>query len=583
MAKSTASSSLGAFCWQQLSGYRLWFLLMLSAPVVASFYPFFYNYAIKLFIDAFTRTAPLSAQSLVLPLSLFIGARLMLEFFWRFSAVIEWHVLPNVRKKLTLAIYHLVQSQPFTFFHTYLAGEVTSKVKSILEGFDRIWIEIQQGAFNRFLKVFVNTLALTLVNGYLALIVSVWVLFYVPVMTYLSTKLHQQAKKEARVRHGILGKIGDNISNIYTIFSFATGNQELKALNNKLEGELIPTEVKLYQIDFGVQLFSGLMYLFIFIFTVFYLLHLKITQQITVGDFVLVFGLMLTISENLWNMTTRLQDFARTLSGMATALEQLTPLKPQFGKILSPAAFRSPEIVFQGVSFGYEKASTLKNINLTIKPGEKIGLVGPTGSGKSTLLHLLQGHYVPSRGQIFINEHDIQRLEINFLRQQIAVIPQETQLFHRSIWENITYGNPKASEEEVITASQKAHVHDYIMSLPNEYATLVGERGAKLSGGQRQRLVIARAILKNAPILLLDEATSALDSHTEQLIQDSLHALFQETNKTVIVVAHRLSTLKDMDRVIVLNEGTIVEEGTHEELLKTYQGLYQKMWQIQQK
>ncbi|NBU53711.1 MAG: ATP-binding cassette domain-containing protein, partial [Alphaproteobacteria bacterium] len=219
-----------------------------------------------------------------------------------------------------------------------------------------------------------------------------------------------------------------------------------------------------------------------------------------------------------------------------------------------------PQIEFKEVSFGYsEEEKVFKNLNLAIKPGEKIGLVGYSGAGKSSLVNLLLKYFKVSMGQILIDGQNINDISQDSLRENISVIPQDTMLFHRSILENIRYGRLDATDEEVIAASKAAHIHEFIVGLTHQYQTYVGERGVKLSGGQRQRISIARAILKDAPILILDEATSSLDSHTEKLIQDSLNFLIESKGKTVIAIAHRLSTLKHMDRILIMDKGKIID------------------------
>ena len=225
--------------------------------------------------------------------------------------------------------------------------------------------------------------------------------------------------------------------------------------------------------------------------------------------------------------------------------------------------------------------NVFENFNLEIEPKTKVGLVGYSGSGKSTLINLLMRFFdvKDGNGGIEIDDQDIRDVTQESLRENISYIPQDPILFHRTIRENILYGKPKASEEEMIDASKKACCYDFIMDLENGFDTLVGERGVKLSGGQRQRIAIARAILKNSPILILDEATSALDSITEKEIQSALKNLME--NKTVIAIAHRLSTLNNMDRIIVLDKGKIVEDGTKEELLAINNGLFKKMWDMQ--
>jgi ATP-binding cassette subfamily B protein len=251
------------------------------------------------------------------------------------------------------------------------------------------------------------------------------------------------------------------------------------------------------------------------------------------------------------------------------------------------------EVEFKNVDFHFSKERLVLNaINMIIKSGEKVALVGSSGAGKSTITKLLLRLYDIQAGQILIDGQDIAAVTQESLRNAIAFVPQEPVLFHRSLMENIRYGRRGATDTEVISAAKKAHCHEFIDSLPDKYETFVGERGVKLSGGERQRVAIARAILKNAPILILDEATSSLDSESEHLIQDSLKTLMDATpaghsiqskgarGKTVVVIAHRLSTIMNMDRIIVIENGVVVAQGKHTDLLKA-EGLYQKLWNIQ--
>ena len=295
-----------------------------------------------------------------------------------------------------------------------------------------------------------------------------------------------------------------------------------------------------------------------------------------------LFTLVLILSTNARHLTWSLQAFMEYVGqirdGIHTIMREHEIADESDAK---PLEMRKGEINFDKVSFGYSGQggkSVIENLNLNVPSGQKLGLVGSSGAGKSTLVSLLLRFYETDTGNITIDGQDLSRITQDSLRENISVIPQDTSLFHRSLADNIRYGCLDATDEDIIDAAKKAHAHDFIKDLPKGYETMVGERGLKLSGGQRQRIAIARAILKNAPILILDEATSALDSESEQLIQDSLFELMK--GKTVIAIAHRLSTIAKLDRLIVMEQGRIVEDGNHEALLKS-KGHYAKLWDMQ--
>ena len=255
----------------------------------------------------------------------------------------------------------------------------------------------------------------------------------------------------------------------------------------------------------------------------------------------------------------------------------LTPHSVQDSKSAKELNITEGAVQFKDVQFHYHKTRTiLPKFSLDIKVGKKTALVGHSGSGKSTIIKLLLRLYDVSGGKILIDGQRIHKVTQESLRSQVSLVPQDPILFHRSLKENIRYARPDASNEELIAAAKAAHCHDFIMEFPEGYDTLVGERGVKLSGGERQRIAIARAILKNAPILVLDEATSSLDSESEKLIQDALETLMK--GKTVLTIAHRLSTIMNMDTIVVLEKGEIVEQGSHKQLLKKKTGVYSKLW-----
>ena len=240
------------------------------------------------------------------------------------------------------------------------------------------------------------------------------------------------------------------------------------------------------------------------------------------------------------------------------------------------------QIEFRQLSFAYDQGkSVFSNLNLLIKPGEKIGLVGHSGAGKSTLISLLLKNFKSKSGNILIDNKPVSEITSDSLRQQIALIPQDIMLFHRTIGENIGYAKDNATLDEIKKAAAMANIDEFIESLPDKYATMVGERGVKLSGGQRQRIAIARAFLKNSSIVILDEATSSLDSLSEQEIQQSINAMLEENNATVIAIAHRLSTIRHMDRIVVMEEGMVIEDGTFDELVGNEHSYFKKLWDSQ--
>ncbi|MDF3033619.1 MAG: hypothetical protein K0R76_573 [Alphaproteobacteria bacterium] len=575
--------SIFLFFWPHIKPYKWFYLLMLAAPVTASFYPFAYNYAIKLFLDVMATENPITYQNVLLPIFLFAGAQLAMELVWRISDVAEWRAEPYVRRALLLKSYDYVQHHSYLFFQNNFTGGISSKLKGVLDGYDKFWAEMHHGLLVRILKCIVNLWALSFINIRLGLFIFTWGMFYIPIMYHLSKRANQLSFEESESRHALIGQISDKITNIISLFSFATRKRELKILDEQISHDFIPKQVRTYQYGFAVQIVGGILYLIMLGFILFYMIHLRMGGFISIGDFAFVFGITLIVSEDIWLATVSLQDFSRAMGDLKSAISILNIPQQNLDEKNAPAlVVGNPKVEFKNVHFGYSPETLVfTGLNLVIQPGEKVGLVGYSGSGKSSLINLLLRYFQNDSGEILINDQNISRVTQDSVRENIAVIPQDTMLFHRTLMENIRYGNLNASDEDVIEASKKAHIHDFIMTLPNQYQAFVGERGIKLSGGQRQRIAIARAFLKGAPILVLDEATSSLDSETEKQIQQSLNLLIEDKRKTVIAIAHRLSTLKHMNRLIVLDKGKIVEEGTHNVLIHKEKSLYKKLWDLQ--
>ena len=558
---------------------------MLLAPAIAGFYPFAYNYAIKLFLNIMdVRETPLTYHSVLLPIALFLGIQLALDLAWRISNIAEWKSEPYVRRSILLQSYDYVQHHSYSFFQDNHTGAISSKLKALLDGYDKFWAEMHHGLLSKIFRIIINLTALLFVNIYIGLFIIVWCAVYMPIMYRLSLKVNALSFADSESRHSIMGQISDKITNMMSVFAFSARKHEYQSLEQQISNDFIPKQIRAYRYSFMMQVIGGLLYLMMFVFVLFFMLHLKIQGLISIGDFAFVFGIVLIASDDLWQTTVSLQDFSMAMGDLRSSLAIImTPQQNLDSPDARELIVKTPKIEFNNVCFSYNaKDYIFTNLNLSISPAEKIGLVGHSGSGKSSLVNLLLRYFLYNSGEIIIDGQNINNVTQDSLRANIAIIPQDTMLFHRSIMDNIRFGKQDATDAEVIEASKKAHIHEYIITLPDQYNAQVGERGIKLSGGQRQRIAIARAILKNSPILILDEATSALDSHTEQLIQDSLNLIIEDKSKTVIAIAHRLSTLKHMDRIIVLDKGVIIEQGTHNQLINNSASLYKKLWEYQE-
>jgi ATP-binding cassette subfamily B protein len=573
-----------SFLWKSIRPYWFYYVLMLLAPTVSAFYPFIYNYAIKLFLDTMVKDHLFTFRDIVYPLCLFLGMEVLVECSWRLGNVAEWRSEPYVRKNILVRAYNHIQHLRYTFFQENISGLVTSKVKGILEGYNDFWGEMHHGVFQSIFSALVSVLVLFSVSSTLGIFMVIWTFVFVTAVTFPCKRIIALSYQATEGQYRVLGGIADRISNMTNVFSFARGAFELKALKSQTDIDFIPRQIKLYWYLFWLQIIMSLLYLLMLCSVTYLMIVFRQKQLISLGDFTFVFGMIFFLSEKIWQITFKLLDFVRQMGDFKSALSIMlsSPTEPESSKSTPPLCIARPYIQFKNISFRYaEEDVFLNHFNLKIQAGEKIGVVGYSGAGKSTLVSLLMRYFSPQKGKIFIDNQDISKVSVTSLREHIALIPQIPSLFNRTLEENILYGDPEASRDAFQRACKLAHVDSFARKMPHKYKTVVGERGAKISGGQVQRIAIARAILKNAPIVILDEATSSLDSITEQEIQESIDQIFDDKAKTVIVIAHRLSTVMRMDRIIVLDQGCIVEEGTHASLLQKKDGAYAKLWASQ--
>jgi ATP-binding cassette, subfamily B, bacterial len=409
------------------------------------------------------------------------------------------------------------------------------------------------------------------------------IVVYFLVSFYVGRECARRAALNNEARAVVTGRIVDVITNIRNVFLFANQSLEDRQLSG-YTGEECRRRRSLYVSVVRLRCLQYLMDISMWLAFVGGALYAWVHGRIGAGDFVMITTLTGSLLQSAYNLGQRIPEFYDQLGAAQDSIETLivpTTLPDQPGA--PPLRVLRGEIHYDRIAFSYDSTGTgarnvVKDFELVIPPGQRVGLVGPSGAGKTTLMGLLLRMHDVSQGAIRIDGQGIRLVAQQSLRDNIGIIPQDTNLFHRSLLENIRYGRPDASDAEVELAARRAHAHEFIMELQQGYKTMVGERGIKLSGGQRQRIAIARAILRDAPILLLDEATSALDSHSEHIIQQAMREAM--AGKTVIAIAHRLSTVMDMDRLIVLQQGAIVADGSHAELLQQG-GLYAELWRKQ--
>ena len=499
---------------------------------------------------------------------------------YRFMSFCNTYLQAWIMASLKQHAFDYLLKHSYSFFTNNFTGSLVQRVSRLSRGFERLVDRMIFDVLPLFIQIIGITVVLSATHHRIALLILVWTLLFLLCNYFFARwKLkYDIAKAESDSR--TTGVLADTLTNQSTVQQF----YEYKAESRRFVA-VSDDQARITMFSWNLSTaFDGLQGLFIVAveFAVFYL-GIKYWQMgiFSIGTFALLQAYIINLGERLWSFSRVVRDIYESF---ADAKEMVDILKlPYEVKDLPDAkslTITKGAIVFDNVTFNFQKSQhIIDQLSLHIKGGEKIALVGPSGAGKSTFVKVLLRLYDLKHGAIIIDGQDITHVTQESLRRQISFVPQDPVLFHRSLKENIRYGKPDATDEEVFEAARLAHCSEFIDTLPEKYETYVGERGVKLSGGERQRVAIARAILKNAPIIILDEATSSLDSESESLIQDALVKLM--TGKTTIVIAHRLSTIKNLDRVLVLSGGKVIEEGTHEVLSQHVGSLYHKLWELQ--
>lgn len=509
---------------------------------------------------------------------LYIVLWILIAIAMRLNDWLKLKLYPTLRFEIIQNMYAYLTRHSHRYFQNNFAGSLSNKIVDMQEGTVTVLSTLEDG-FGQCIGLCIAIGTMSLVSPIFAVVLLGWATAFILIAVYFFKPIQQLANVFATSKTSLVGKLVDSISNVANIRLFSRNAYENKIIAEATLDTITKDRTMLWYI-LKMRIFWDVSIIVLIGLNMLILLNMYSKNLVSIGDFTLIISLSISVFFGLWYIASQFVTFAEQLGRCKQALTLISAPhdivdKPQ----AKPLVVTQGQIEFNQVTFHYDEGAHLfKNKSVVLEPGKKVGLVGFSGSGKSTFVSLILRLFDVESGKIIIDHQNIADITQDSLHENIALIPQDITLFHRSLLDNIRYGQINASDEDAIEASKKAHCHEFIMQLTQGYQALVGERGIKLSGGQRQRIAIARAILKNAPILILDEATSSLDSVTEKHIQDSLHLLM--AGRTTIVIAHRLSTLSEMDRILVFENGHIIEDGSHGDLMKA-QGHYAHMWQMQ--
>jgi len=580
MQHATTSDVLRVY-WRGAMKFKGRAFLILFAVTFATVADTLQPWFLKALFDLLETYAPTTA-TITLFIPVLVGMaliRLAGWFGWRTVGITSNRFQPNVFAALDENSFKYILGHSYQFFADQFGGSLIQKIKRLSRGFERMADEVEFQIVPTSVVLVGATIGLYIQYPLLAILFVAWTVLFILFNYWASQWAVKTDIRRAELDSEATGVLADAITNAVTIKLFpAPGEEEARfGKVNQAFRESQKNSWDRHEIIFAAQ---GLLMIAIDVGLMYVGVRYWLEGFLTLGDLAFIQSSLVLVFNKLWTVG---RSFRHIFDSIADGKEMVELLMEPHGirdkKGAKPLDVTKGKIEFKDVTFCFHRTRcVLEDFNLSIKPREKIALVGPSGAGKTTITKLLFRFYDLDEGKILVDGQDISKATQDSLRDQISLVPQEPILFHRTLMENIRYGRIDATDEEVFEAARKARCDRFIADLPLGYDTYVGERGIKLSGGERQRVAITRAIVKNAPILVLDEATSSLDSESERLIQDALHELMQD--KTVIVVAHRLSTIMEMDRILVIEGGTIAAQGTHKELLKK-KGTYRKLWDIQ--
>lgn len=571
------------FLWFISKPHKFWSIFSIVTTILAQVIGIVAVYAISQLIDGFTAASSKEAQLDALWTGglIFLGLTIVERVLWRISGFtgIKW--LVDLHATGFRQIFSYLTDHSNTYFINRFAGSISNKVSNAVDGGTRLLERLLWGAGPEIISLIATLYFFWLVHWSVFLVMLLVIVFVFSINVYIVSKRRPYVIEFSKASSKLRGEGVDMVTNISAVRLYSAKSAELSRMDLVITDQAVKDKRQWFMGEW-LSVFNTLVALVLTAVVLGMVYVLLQKDMATAGNLVLVLMLLGRVSFIFATLGNMLNGFIRMYSeteeGLNDILVPYEILDKENATVLKVTD--GGEITWDKVGFNFEgnPAAVFADFDLMIPAGQRVGLVGASGAGKSTFVSLLLRQHDVTAGAIMIDGQNIAEVTQDSLRNAIAVVPQEPALFHRSIRENIAYGKGNATQEEIEAVAKKAQAHDFITALPEGYDTLVGERGVKLSGGQKQRVAIARAMLKDAPILILDEATSALDSESEVEIQKALHILMN--GKTVIAVAHRLSTLREMDRIIVLENGQIIEDGTHE-TLKDAGGTYAKLWNHQ--